>query len=51
MTGEVETYSHSLTIPPSLSASLVVESLSEWDGIEETVALFKDLVITESGIL
>ena len=34
---------------PNLTASQVIDSLSEWDGMEEAIAPFQDLVVSESG--
>lgn len=45
---DIEDYSTNLVLP-NLTASQVIDSLSEWDGLENTVALFQDLVISESG--
>lgn len=45
---DVENFTSNLVLP-SLTASHVIDSLSEWDGMENTVASFQDLVISESG--
>ena len=34
---------------PDLPASQIVDALSDWEGMEDTVALFKDLLISESS--
>lgn len=47
---EIESYSHNLLLP-NLTATQVVDSLGEWDGMENTMTLFQDLVISESGKL
>lgn len=48
----VDTGNYSLNVGlPDLSAIQVVDALSEWDGMENTVALFKDLMISESSEL
>ena len=34
---------------PDLTASQVVDALSEWDGVENVISAFQDLVLEESG--
>ena len=34
---------------PNLSASQIVNALSEWDGMEDTISIFKNLQISESS--
>ena len=34
---------------PHLPAQDVVEELCKWDGMEETIALFEDIVAKEKG--
>ena len=45
--GDTDPYSFNPVLP-NLSASQVISALSDWDGMENTIALFKDLLITES---
>ena len=34
---------------PDIPASEIVESLKQWEGMDQTIDLFKELLITESG--
>lgn len=36
---------------PNLTATQMVEALSDWDGVDNTLAVFQDLMIAESGIV
>ena len=44
----MDSFSSNLVLP-NLTSSQVIDTLSEWDGMDSTVALFQDLVISESG--
>lgn len=46
--GETERFSLNLTLP-NLTASQVIDSLSDWDGMDNIIAPFRDLVVAESG--
>ena len=36
---------------PNLTAIQMVESLSEWNGVDDVISVFQDLTIAESGQL
>ena len=36
---------------PNLTATQMVEALDDWDGVDNTLAVFQDLMIAESGIV
>ena len=44
-------FSLGLRFPANLSASVVIDSLNEWDGVEDTVTLFQNLALSESGTM
>ena len=39
----------SLSHIPSLTATQMVDALTEWDGVDSTISVFQDLIATESS--